>query len=211
MQRRKAAGQIAALLRTSTSITPFTSRSLQASASPSSSSLSSPFGSGSGSNASRRYNHASLQAGLRALASAWPTAEPAAPPRQQSAVDILWRPVRGLSTGHVLFGPESAGISADRPTEQGAKDQQHRPQREADASGKPASSQRQPRTASASDSASDRAAMGLDVAEQTMPDGQILRTLAGYITAADQPGLRSRIAVAMALLVASKVLTIQVR
>ncbi len=148
---------------------------------------------------------------MRALASAWPTAEPAAPPRQQSAANSLWRPVRGLSTGHVLFGPESAGISADRPTEQGAKDQQHRPQREADASGKPASSQQQPRTASASDSASDRAAMGLDVAEQTMPDGQILRTLAGYITATDQPGLRSRIAVAMALLVASKVLTIQAR
>jgi hypothetical protein len=50
----------------------------------------------------------------------------------------------------------------------------------------------------------------LDVAEQTMPDRQILKTLAGYIMSADQPGLRSRIAVAMGLLVASKVLTIQV-
>ena len=68
----------------------------------------------------------------------------------------------------------------------------------------------QPRTASASGSSSDRNALGLDVAEQTMPDRQIIQTLAGYIVSADQPGLRSRIAVAMGLLVASKVLTIQV-
>ena len=211
MQRSKAAAQLAALLHTSTPIAPFTSRALQASASPGSSSLWLPSGTASGSKSSLQYSHGTLQAGLRALASAWPSAEPAASPHQQSAAASTWQPVRGLSTGHVLFGPESAGISADRPTERGAKDQQHRPHSEADATGKPASSQQQPRTASASDSASDRAAMGLDVAEQTMPDGQILRTLAGYITSADQPGLRSRIAVAMVLLLASKVLTIQVR
>ena len=202
MQRRKAAAQLAALLRTLTPIAPATSRALQASAGPCSLVQSLPSGAGSASKSLQRCNHASLQSGLRALASARPSTEPAAEPGQQAASRNRWLPIRGLSTGNVLCGPESAGISADRPTERSAKDQQH---------GKPESTQQHPRTASASGSASDRAAMGLDVAEQTMPDGQILRTLAGYIMSADQPGLRSRIAVAMGLLVASKVLTIQVR
>ena len=214
MHRRKVAAQTAALLRASLPIGPVTSPGLQASASPHSFPQWLSHEAWSGSKPFLRHSHASILAGLRALAPAASCAEPTAQLCQPSALHGVWPPSRGLVTGHVVYQPDAAGPSSRWSGQQGSEDRTAQPQEGAEGGSGAAGGKRdgvqEPRTASASGSASDRNALGLDVAEQTMPDRQILKTLAGYIMSADQPGLRSRIAVAMGLLVASKVLTIQV-
>ncbi len=214
MHRRRVAARLAALLRASPPISPVTSLGLQASASLHSFPQWLLPEAGSGSKPFLRHSYASLLGGLRALAPAASCAEPTPQPCQPPALHGVWQPSRGLITGQVAYRTDTAGSSSQRLGRQGSDYRAAQPQHGAEGGGAAAGGKQagvqQPRTASASGSASDRNALELDVAEQTMPDRQILKTLAGYIMSADQPGLRSRIAVAMGLLVASKVLTIQV-